>query len=270
MRLRIGSVPYLNAKPLVDWFHSPNCDADVEVVYAVPSRLAAMLRAGEIDVCNCSIFESLRLHGLSIIPNISISSDGDVKSVRLFCRVPISRVQSVALDSSSLTSAALTRIILSELYGIAPVYFDAQPELDAMLEDCDAGLIIGDLKLFDLHAGTTVYDLGERWKVLTALPFVYAAWQTPTDKATPEMAEILSAAKNWGLSRLEELARKWALRMDLPFERCLEYFLNAMQYDLTDRHVEGLRLFQEKCLTHGLITNKVPIVLAPIPTLTPS
>ncbi len=81
-----------------------------------------------------------------------------------------------------------------------------------MLNECDAGLIIGDLKLFDLHAGTTVYDLGERWKALTQLPFVYAAWQTPAEKASPEMTAILNAAKSWGLGRLDELAGKWAHR----------------------------------------------------------
>src|SRR5579859_4688343 len=102
MRLRIGSVPYLNAKPLVDWFHSPDCDADVEIIYQTPSKLARMVRSGEIDLCNCSIFESLREPGLAIIPGISISSDGPVKSVRLFCSKPIYELQTVALDTSSL------------------------------------------------------------------------------------------------------------------------------------------------------------------------
>ncbi len=79
MRFRIGCVPYLNAKPLVEWFHSPECDADAEVIYAVPSRLAAMLRAGEIDVCNCSIYEIYASARACVyFPNISIASDGGV------------------------------------------------------------------------------------------------------------------------------------------------------------------------------------------------
>jgi chorismate dehydratase len=259
LRLRIGSVPYLNAKPLVDWFHSPECDADVDIIYAVPSRLAEMLRAGEIDVCNCSIFESIRAPGLAIIPGISIASDGDVQSVRLFCRVPIEKVKTVALDASSLTSSAMTRIIVSDIYGISPYYRTTPPNLDNMLAECDAGLIIGDLKLFDLHEGTTVYDLGERWKALTGLPFVYAAWQALEDKVTAEMAAVLNTAKNWGTARLGELAEKWAVRLDLPIERCSGYFLNAMQYDLTERHIQGLKLFQEKCAAHGLVDEVVQL-----------
>ena len=81
--MRIGSVPYLNGKPLVDWFHSDAAEGDAEIVYAVPSQLAAMLRSGEIDVANCSIFEGLQQPGLALVRNISISADGAVKSVRL-------------------------------------------------------------------------------------------------------------------------------------------------------------------------------------------
>ena len=89
--MRIGSVPYLNGKPLVDWFHSEEAEGEVEIVYAVPSHLAAMLRSGEIDVANCSIFEGLQQPGLVLLPNISISADGAVKSVRLFSRVPLEK-----------------------------------------------------------------------------------------------------------------------------------------------------------------------------------
>src|SRR5579871_4582488 len=133
MTLRIGSVPYLNAKPLVDWFHSAECDADVTVHYAVPSELAKMLRAGEIDVANCSIFEAFQAPGLTLIPNISISSDGPVKSVRLFCKKPMAEIRSVALDTSSLTSSALTRILLREVFSLQPCYYHHAPQMEAML-----------------------------------------------------------------------------------------------------------------------------------------
>ena len=107
MKLRIGSVPYLNAKPLVDWFHSPECDADVEVIYAVPSQLAQMLRRDELDVANVSIFEAFQNPALTLVPGISISAYGAVKSVRLFSQVPLAEVRTVAMDTSSLTSVAL-------------------------------------------------------------------------------------------------------------------------------------------------------------------
>ena len=259
MPLRIGSVPYLNVKPLVDWFHSEECQEDVEIVYAVPSKLAQMLREGALDVANCSIFEAFQTPHIELIPNISISAYGPVKSVRLFCQKPMEEIRTVALDTSSLTSVALTKILLSERFHLSPAYVHAAPDLYAMLEQYDAALLIGDLKLFDLHAGTMVYDLGKGWHDLTGLPFVYAAWLAREDRATPEMTRILTTAKAWGLSRLDALAHKWAERMDLSLERCQGYLLHVMNYDLTPEQQQGLRLYQQKCLEHHLTPTLFPI-----------
>jgi chorismate dehydratase len=253
MTLRIGSVPYLNAKPLVDWFHSAECDADVEVTYAVPSQLAQMLRQDQLDVANVSIFEAFQNPDLTLIPGISISAYGAVKSVRLFSQVPLPELRTVALDTSSLTSVALTKILLAEQFQAHPAYVSQPPHLETMLHTCDAGLIIGDLKLFALHANTTVYDLGQGWFDLTGLPFVYAGWLARADRATPEMAAILNRAKAWGLERLESLAATWAERMELPLDRSRDYLLNVMNYDLTPDQRHGLETFRQKCLRHGLL-----------------
>jgi chorismate dehydratase len=260
--MRIGSVPYLNGKPLVDWFHSGESEGDVEIVYAVPSQLAAMLRAGDIDVANCSIFEGLQQPGLVLVPNISISADGAVKSVRLFSKVPLREIRSVALDTSSLTSSALTRILLTEEFGISPTYYHHAPNLDTMLARFDAGLIIGDLKLFDLQPNTTVYDLGQGWKDLTGLPFVYAGWLAREDRASDEMTRLLTKAKEWGVARLDALAKKWAATMNLPLDRCRDYLLNVMNYDLKSDQMKALVCFQQKCFEHRLIP-----VLCPLPVL---
>lgn len=253
MTIRIGSVPYLNAKPQVDWFHSSECDANVELIYAVPSQLAEMLRAGTLDVANVSIFEALQNPGLVLIPDISISAYGAVKSVRLFSKKPMEQIESVALDTSSLTSAALTKILLNEQFGLTPCYRHHPPQLEAMLAECDAGLIIGDLKLFDLMPGTVVYDLGQGWYDLTGLPFVYAAWLAREEQVSAEMLRVLTTAKQWGLERLDALAQEWARKLDLPLERCQDYLVNVMNYDLTPEQLEGLRLYQHKCFAHGLI-----------------
>ena len=256
MAIRIGSVPYLNAKPLVDWFHTEECNAEVEIVYAVPSQLAKMLREKTLDVANVSIFEGLQNPGLSLIPNISISAFGAVKSVRLFSKVPLESIQTVALDTSSLTSAALTKVLLQEAFGLSPQYTHHAPDLDAMLAAHDAGLIIGDLKLFDLLPGTTVYDLGLGWHDLTGLPFVYAGWLAREEAVSDAMVSVLHRAKAWGLERLDALAEKWAQKMNLPLDRSRDYLLNVMNYDLSPEQMEGLLAYQEKCLTHGLLETR--------------
>ncbi len=251
MTLRIGCVPYLNAKPLIDWFYEPECDADAIIEYEVPSRLAARLREGSLDVGLLSTFELFENPILTLLPGISISADGPVKSVRLFSRVPFERIKSVALDTSSLTSTALIRILLSELYDARPDYESHAPNLDAMLRNHDAALLIGDLRLFETPA-EFVMDLGEAWRRLTGRPFVYAAWL-----ARPEAAEsalpLLARAKSWGCERLDLLSVKWSDRLSLPLERVRDYFLDVMQYDLDDPKREALRQFQDYCGEYDLI-----------------
>ncbi|MCS6776930.1 MAG: menaquinone biosynthesis protein [Chloroherpetonaceae bacterium] len=259
MPFRIGSVPYLNAKPLVDWFHSDTCTVQAQVTYDVPSRLARMLREDAVDVANVSIFEAFQNPELALVPGIAIAAFGPVKSVRLFSKVPLDRVRSVALDTSSLTSAALTRILLKEQFGVTPCYVHHPPDLATMLRTCDAGLIIGDLKLFALIPEIQVYDLGQGWLDLTGLPFVYAAWLARRDRISPDLIAALEQARAWGMERREQLAQKWARIMDLPLDRCRDYLLHVMHYELGPEYREGLQLFQRKCYEHGLIHTLLPL-----------
>lgn len=256
--LRIGCVPYLNARPLIEWFHTPECDANAQVDYVVPSKLADMLREDRLDVAMVSIIELFRNPSLRIVPDISISSDGEVKSVRLFSRVPPERIESVALDTSSLTSVALTRILLREVYRRAPRFLSHPPDLDAMLSVCDAGLIIGDLKLFDTPV-PCVLDLGALWKQHTGLPFVYAAWLARADAPKAPLLDALMKAKRWGMEQRGEYIERWAAQMSLPAERVREYLCRIVHFDLDPSKWEGMRLFQRKCFEHELIASLSPL-----------
>lgn len=248
----IGSVPYLNAKPLVAWLHSPECTQNVEVVYEVPSMLARGLREGRLDVAMVSTFELFCNRDLALVPDVSVSADGPVKSVRLFSQVPFEHIKSVALDTSSLTSTALTRIVLTELYGINPDYMRHAPDLSAMLSACDAGLIIGDLQLFDTPA-RYILDLGEAWKRLTGLPFVYAAWLARKETASDELNRLLLTARQWGDQRLDELSVDWSRKMELQLDRVRDYFINVMKYDLDQPKLRALEEYHRRCEQHGII-----------------
>lgn len=256
--LRIGCVPYLNAKPLIAWFHSRACDVEAKVTYAVPSELACQLRAGRLDVALVSTFELFRTPGLALIPNISIASDGPVKSVRLFSCVPFRNIEYVAMDTGSLTSVALARILLRERYGIDPKCVPHNPDLDDMLATYDAGLIIGDIKLFDTPA-PYVLDLGAAWHEWTGLPFVYAAWLTRKSANGALLTNVLTRAKEWGLTQLDSLSKEWAMHLNLPLDRVQDYFQHVMKYDLDPRKWEALLLFQRKCVEHGLVETTLPL-----------
>src|SRR5258705_6337348 len=170
--IRLGAVGYLNARPLVQGLDRRTDLFDLR--FDVPSRCATLLHEGAIDLGMIPSIESLRgRERYRIVPDLGIVSDGDVASVALYSRVPLAQVRRIGLDTSSRTSAGLTRVLCREAWGIDPEFVNLPPEAAATVEGVDAALLIGDPALFLDHesAGLTKIDLGADWTRLTGLPF---------------------------------------------------------------------------------------------------
>ena len=255
MPLRIGSVPYLNEKPLTRWFsHTEEGRASgVEVVYAVPSELARRLEAGEIAAALVSSFEYFRTPGYAVVPGLSISGQDEIESVRAFSRVPWRKIESLALDTSSLTSAALLKILLAEQLDSYPAYLHAAPDLDSMLAQADACLLIGDGGMLADGRGLNVLDLGHAWRRLTGLPFVYAVWLGKAENLTPHLVQTLTTAKAWGLTQIEAIAEEEARRIGATARQCRHYLTEVMDYDLGEEHLKALEVFGAKARAQQLL-----------------
>src|SRR2546426_1288693 len=181
--VRLGAVGYLNARPLV---YGLERSSRFDVRFDVPSVCANLLHGGGIDVGLIPSIEYLR--GLAdagsyrIVPDLAIASRGEVASVSLYTRRPMSDVRSIAMDTSSRTSVALVSVLCARLFKVQPAIESRAPDVTAMLADCDAALLIGDNALLADPSPDTTYpgveriDLGEAWTKWTGLPFVYAFW----------------------------------------------------------------------------------------------
>ncbi|MBS1704270.1 MAG: menaquinone biosynthesis protein [Armatimonadetes bacterium] len=246
MKYRVGSVPYLNAKPML--WSLPN---DVEVLYDVPSRLPELLETGDASAILVSSIESLRMPGARVAQT-SISSLGAVESVRLFSKVEFDKIKLLALDQSSMTSNALAIILLSELYGCRADTELMAPDLETMLASRDAGLLIGDKGMAQSDDSYFVLDLGEAWARLTGLPFVWAMW-TGYEEFSPELASILTRASAEGMENRGEMW-SWVestFGPQPPLHK--RYLFNVMDYHLTEEHWRGLTAFGEYLLKYQLI-----------------
>jgi chorismate dehydratase len=253
--ITIGSVPYLNARPLVRWFYDTEEGraSGIRVVESVPSELARMLERGEVAAALVSSVELFRAPGLTYAPGAAVAAEGPVLSVRLLSRVPLERIRSVALDTSSLTSVALVKILLAERFGLNPQYGHAPPNLERMLAEADAALLIGDLGYREYDASLHVLDLGAAWYELTGLPFVYALWIGTGVSLTAELTGVLFRAKEWGKAHLPDIARTEYRRLNETYERTLNYLTHIMHYDVGPREEQGLRLFGQKARAQGLL-----------------
>lgn len=240
----IGSVPYVNALPLVRWFETEAGKRVVQVRYAPPSVLAQWLRQGAVDVALVSSVEWFRRPETRFVPNLAIASENAVLSVRLFSKVPLPAIRSVALDTSSLTSSALTQILLERAYGISPSYHAHPPDLEQMLQMCDAGLLIGDAGMTAELPGGYILDLGQAWHEWTGLPFVWAVWLANADAPLEALCELLHLAYGWGMQNIEQIIQETVERTGMQYSLVARYLKEVMVYRIEDRFLQGLQRFR--------------------------
>jgi chorismate dehydratase len=229
---------------------------DVEVVYDVPSRLPALLDAGEAEAVLASAFDALRTPGRTFAEGVSIASLGPVESVRLFSKVPFGEIKRLALDASSLTSNALARALLAEIYATRPSCNEALPNLADMLDQNDAAVLIGDKGMAADPTGLHVLDLGEAWTKLSGLPFVWALWIGKED-LSPALVAHLNAAARWGEERPEMIAKEASDQTGMPYGQCYNYLSSVMNYELTRKHIEGLCAYRDLLLKHDLLFEEI-------------
>lgn len=253
-RVRLGAVSYLNARPLV---YGLDRSDDFSLRFDVPARCAELLHAGEIDLGLIPSIEYLRgPKPYALVPDCSVSSRGPVASVALYTRKEPRDIRSIALDTTSRTSVALTQIVARRFFGISPELMAAAPDLEPMLMQADAALIIGDKALLLDHvaAGVAKYDLGDVWFRATSLPFVYAFWAGVPEALTARHVRLLREAREQGATHPGEIAAAFFPgdeRLQAIAER---YLQDNIRYRLGEAEQEGLATFYRYASELGLVS----------------
>lgn len=266
--VRIGCVRYLNTLPLIEGLEKL---ADVSLAPAPPCRLAGMLASGEVDVALVSLIDAQR-HGFTILPVGAIGCDGPTMTVRLYSAEPIENITRVHADAESHTAAALVRIVLFLAHGVRPevVEFDVRERMaDAgPLEWPDALLMIGDKVVTDSPPAIRYphqLDLGEAWKKLTGLPFVYAAWMCRAgEQDTPSVRTarvVLDRARRHNATRADWVVTRRAASRNWPADLAREYLNDLLRYDpptAGSRQRRAVERFFDEAAALGLLDQRSP------------
>lgn len=248
---RVGAVSYLNTRPLVRGLEArPDLFA---MRFDVPSLCASLLHGRQVDLGLIPAVEYLA-GDYAIVPGAAIGADGPVRSVAVFSKVPVERIRTLALDTSSRTSAALTRILCARHWEIAPVFTPAAPDVVAMLEGNDAALVIGDpaLEIDAAGLGVLKLDLGDAWRAMTGGPFVYAIWAGRDGALDHEQVSALQEARARGEREVAAIAREAAAGNPAAEQRALGYLRDTLKYGLGDRELAALEQFHVFAVAMGL------------------
>ncbi len=249
-RLRVSAISYLNTAPLMWDFEHVGSGSDFDVSYTLPSSCAAALQNGSADIGIIPAAAYATIGDLLILPGVAIASKQAVRSILLVSKVPVERIQTVAVDSSSLTSVALLHILFTKWWGGRRPFTTMAPDVEWMFKQHDAGLVIGDPALKVDRSRYFTYDLAEEWIRLTGRPFVFAFWavrQAALKDLSPtlDLASIFQESRDHGVQaeNLERIAKEWAPRMDLSESDIKSYLSQNIHYYLDSACLDGMQLF---------------------------
>ena len=251
--VRVGCVKYLNARPLIRGWPG-------NVEFDHPSALCQRLAKGKLDVALVSSFEFLRNPVYRIIDDVSISSDGPVYSVVVAHGGEFSNIEEIELDPASETAVNLLRCLLAEL-GLSPSLTRGVRGGTGLPR---ARLIIGDqaISFRQKHAGAfQFWDLGEQWKKLTGLPFVYALWLIrPEVRDAKPIAQCLRGLRDENLADISAIVSNAVV--DVAHKQAItpefldRYYLENLRFNFGLREKQGLQTFADLCAKHGVLPKR--------------
>ena len=232
----------------------------VDFIEAVPARCAQMLAEAAVEVALVPVIEYQRADNVSLVPDVCVGSNGEVRSVLLVSKKPeLESIRSVALDESSRTSATLVKIIFREFLGRDAAWTTRSPNLDEMLERNDAALIIGDPAMVFTRGDLKIWDMASLWRNYTGLGFVFAMWML-NDSAIDRVRTIdFAGARDEGVENKFKIVSEYQELLGLSRESLQDYLDKNICFHLDDQMQEGLNLYYELAHRHGLIDEIKPL-----------
>lgn len=252
-RIRVGTVAYVNARPLTDTLNR----ARFELVEAVPSLIAQQLVDGEVDVGLVPVKVVLDHPELRIVPGWCVGADGPVHSVVIAAETEPEAWTEVVLDGSSRTSVTLARLLLAE----GPL--KDRVRADLVLTDGAPGdgpkrvggtvaaVVIGD-PARELDPSLRRWDLSALWKDWTGRPFVFAVWAA-REGLSQAVRDALWAAGEQGVASIPERYTG----------DDLHYLTTYLRHRLDEPALIGLREFAARAHRAGLVASHLVALLDP-------
>ena len=252
MPVRISASSYLNTAPLVWSFIYGQNHGKVEMILDnAPARSAELLLQKRVDAALVPVFAYQSIDDAYLVPDVCVGAYDRVRSVCLATGgQELADVRSVALDTSSRTSVALTKIIFREFLGFEPEWKLADPDVDEMLKSADCALIIGDPALRLEKTNLRIFDLAQLWNIYTGLGFVFAMWMSRSETSPIDFA----SARDEGLAHVDEIIGNYLSEVPLSREEVCEYLTNNISYRVTEKMSQGIELYFKLAHKHQLVS----------------
>ena len=265
--VRVGRISYMNVAPVYYGLENGLKPAWLKIVNAQPSVLNNMMARGELDISPVSSVAYARHRNeWLLLPDLSIACFGKVMSVILASRYPFDKLKDkkVILTDASEAAVDLLRLFFA-LKKLKPLFERGtihRPE--DIQKNAGAALVIGDAALkekWGIHFDHLL-DLGDMWKELTGLPFVFAVWAVRKSfagkrpEAVSSITNLFLSSKKQGSQNIEQIAASASAKLGLDIDICRKYY-NKLCYDLGPLQINGLETFFDKLCKEKIFPEKV-------------
>ena len=239
-----------------------------QIHYTAPAKCAAQLLSGEADLGLIPI--AALTPDLRIVPNCTIASLNEVRSIQLISKLPLDKVRTVAADTASRSSVAYTELLFRHYLCTTPTFLPAQADPVAMLQQADAALLIGDPALLAVENRHAIeqqtgpcqwHDIATLWRHYTGLPWVAAVWAVRPEAVTDaaQLIDDLTQSKIHGQQNIPALVKEWTPRIAIPPTTIHHYLTQNIYYHLDAPCIEAIQLFRTLAAQNQ--------ILPPLPTL---
>ena len=239
---KIAAVSYLNTIPFIYGIkHVDNLHADL--LLSPPAECAKAYLENKADIALVPIGALPMFNDAEIVTSFCIGAEKSVRTVTVMSNVPIEEAKKIWLDSHSMTSSLLTRILSRELWKITPEFSELTDYSVADdPKDKEAFLFIGD-KVFGYEGKFKYsYDLADCWRELTGKPFVFAVW-IARKGISPDILNALEDALELGVERVwEAIVEAGRDENDYAYG----YLTENIDYLFDDQKRQALALFWDK------------------------
>lgn len=242
--IKICAVSYLNTFSFVHGITQSGLLKDFELSLDIPSICAKKLFSGDADIALVPIAAIYNKPEFITYTDYCIGCKGPVKTVLLLSKVPLNEITTIYLDFHSLTSVNLVKILAKELWNIQPVWQPVLPEMPCTYKDAESIVAIGDKTFLLKNEFPFRYDLGEEWKKLTSLPFVFACW-TGKSGLPKDFISQLNAALSWGVKHSKEAIEAHSEKLCISKTAAIDYLKNDISFQFDNSKKRAMRYFYD-------------------------
>lgn len=238
--IRITAISYYNTLPFIYGLTHSGLLSGYELNLEVPSVSARKIISNEAEIGLIPVGALPGIKNFHIVSNLCIGADKDVKSVLLLSNADLKSLKTIYLDTDSLTSVNLVRI-LANIYWKINLQWKSLSELKGKLSQDEGMVLIGD-KTFGLASQYPFcFDLAGEWIKYTGLPFVFAVWIS-RQQLQVDFEKAFQSALAWGVEHREE-SIIMAVNPHITDQELISYLKNDISYNLDEQKKKGMELF---------------------------